>query len=676
MNQRPARPVILSLLLTAWIFLFSAKAMAADQFTPSTLAALPEVENIAATNEIFIVISFNTNLDPVSASNPENYQLNGNLSIVDAFTLGSFVQLQVLPMNPGQAYQLTLNDITDLEGDAILPNTKIDFRYGAITTESFQNENLPNDMYFGGQDTYLASGAQTTNFGLENGVLADGRDGSNLELVSLLKWELNEIPANAIILDASVELDIYNPSGGAYELYATNGPWEETSVTWDSYQPEVQRGALLATFRPNRVGRYNIDLNANALSMIQNWVTLEENYGIQIVSQDDTAAISNELLLFSANDLLSPQLLHHDKRKSKKSEKRKKKGKGKKDKKKKKKKKGGGNRGDDNSGGDTNDGGGDNGNDGGPAPEPSGKNNDGVDFYSNQFSDFTSRPRLNLTFAQAPGANLPPIASFFTTEEELTTIFVDNSLDRDGMILEWYWDFGDNNSSTIQDPIHTYAAPGVYAVTLTVVDNRGEEAVIVKRVLVKRSTPPEPIEKTVILQDGRDGYFGTADSYLSNARPHHNYGHKTVLLADGEDPHGCVLVSYLKWDLSSIPKNAIIKNVAFRFKVFNASAGKYKIYEVTQAWDEDEVTWRSANPMHNRGEKLGYFYPKREGETVVELNEAGINKVQAWVSGHVNHGFAIIPYQNKDGVDFYSREYEYPHARPALEITYEVIPNL
>ena len=130
MNLRTAKTMLCLFSLILWVVSQNIKAADTPPAMPSELTALPEVANIAATNEIFIVISFTTNLDPATASNASNYQLNGNLSIVDAFAVGSFVQLQVRPMEPGQAYELTLNGISDLEGNTILPNTKIGFRYG------------------------------------------------------------------------------------------------------------------------------------------------------------------------------------------------------------------------------------------------------------------------------------------------------------------------------------------------------------------------------------------------------------------------------------------------------------------------------------------------------------------------------------------------------------------
>lgn len=37
-----------------------------------------------------------------------------------------------------------------------------------------------------------------------------------------------------------------------------------------------------------------------------------------------------------------------------------------------------------------------------------------------------------------------------------------------GSVISWLWDFGDNNTSTLQNPLHTYAAAGMYNVCLTI----------------------------------------------------------------------------------------------------------------------------------------------------------------------------------------------------------------
>ncbi len=52
--------------------------------------------------------------------------------------------------------------------------------------------------------------------------------------------------------------------------------------------------------------------------------------------------------------------------------------------------------------------------------------------------------------------------------------FNDQSMDRDGTINAWNWDFGDGGRSTAQTPTHTYERPGTYTVSLTVRDNEGK----------------------------------------------------------------------------------------------------------------------------------------------------------------------------------------------------------
>jgi len=70
------------------------------------------------------------------------------------------------------------------------------------------------------------------------------------------------------------------------------------------------------------------------------------------------------------------------------------------------------------------------------------------------------------------GGNSPPKASFSYGCTGLGCGFTDTSTD-DGTIQSWSWDFGDGNTSTAQNPSHSYAAGGSYTVSLTVTDDGG-----------------------------------------------------------------------------------------------------------------------------------------------------------------------------------------------------------
>ncbi|HTO00808.1 MAG TPA: PKD domain-containing protein [Microthrixaceae bacterium] len=73
--------------------------------------------------------------------------------------------------------------------------------------------------------------------------------------------------------------------------------------------------------------------------------------------------------------------------------------------------------------------------------------------------------------------NAAPVAAATGTPTSATTplqvqFSSAGSTDSDGTIVEYLWDFGDGGTSTEANPIHTYAAPGSFNITLTVTDNR------------------------------------------------------------------------------------------------------------------------------------------------------------------------------------------------------------
>jgi len=84
-----------------------------------------------------------------------------------------------------------------------------------------------------------------------------------------------------------------------------------------------------------------------------------------------------------------------------------------------------------------------------------------------------------------PPANKPPEANFDTHCKHLTCTFTDASKDDDGSIVAWHWSFGDGDDSNERNPVHTYADPGHYDVSLTVTDNDGATGTKTRRADVK-----------------------------------------------------------------------------------------------------------------------------------------------------------------------------------------------
>ena len=89
------------------------------------------------------------------------------------------------------------------------------------------------------------------------------------------------------------------------------------------------------------------------------------------------------------------------------------------------------------------------------------------------------------------GDNKKPTADFTSTSTDLTVKFTSTSKDSDGTIASYAWNFGDNTTSTEQNPSKTYATADTYDVTLVVTDNDGApSASVTKSVTVPANIAP------------------------------------------------------------------------------------------------------------------------------------------------------------------------------------------
>jgi len=90
-------------------------------------------------------------------------------------------------------------------------------------------------------------------------------------------------------------------------------------------------------------------------------------------------------------------------------------------------------------------------------------------------------------------SNIPPVADFSYSPSNPTDLgiieFTDLSIDSDGSVVSWYWEFGDGSISYQQNPTHQYADDGTYQVNLTVTDNDGATDSISKNIDVSNIYP-------------------------------------------------------------------------------------------------------------------------------------------------------------------------------------------
>jgi PKD repeat protein len=72
-----------------------------------------------------------------------------------------------------------------------------------------------------------------------------------------------------------------------------------------------------------------------------------------------------------------------------------------------------------------------------------------------------------------PGEGETPgeiVAAFTGTPTSGTAPLTVTFTDQTGGAISWVWSFGDGTTSTLQNPVHTYTAPGTYPVSLAVSD--------------------------------------------------------------------------------------------------------------------------------------------------------------------------------------------------------------
>ncbi|MGD8505569.1 MAG: PKD domain-containing protein [Candidatus Bathyarchaeota archaeon] len=145
----------------------------------------------------------------------------------------------------------------------------------------------------------------------------------------------------------------------------------------------------------------------------------------------------------------------------------------------------------------------------------------GVDFYSGPFQNETGSDGIGdppysvgdrYPLMKPWGSPQLPIAIFTHSPEQpdvgaLVTFNASRSYDRDGTIVSYKWDFGNDNVTTLTNPIitHVYMAPGTYTVNLTVTDNDGLWHSTTKSLtVIEDSNPPTTV-------DDYDGLWHTTD---------------------------------------------------------------------------------------------------------------------------------------------------------------------
>lgn len=133
-----------------------------------------------------------------------------------------------------------------------------------------------------------------------------------------------------------------------------------------------------------------------------------------------------------------------------------------------------------------------------------------------------------------------PLAAFSSNNVTIggTNIFNDNSIANATNLLSWQWNFGDGNTSNLQNPQHTYSQADTFNVSLIVVNSNGCEDTLIQNVIVFPLPDPDFTVAQACMGDSSyfydnssslggnivswKWYFGDGDS-ISSQNPVHKY---------------------------------------------------------------------------------------------------------------------------------------------------------
>jgi PKD repeat protein len=240
------------------------------------------------------------------------------------------------------------------------------------------------------------------------------------------------------------------------------------------------------------------------------------------------------------------------------------------------------------------------------------------------------------TFAQLgpPPPPTAPTASFTASPTSgaapLVVSFTDTST---GAPDSWSWAFGDGTTSTLQNPTHTYAVPGIYTVALTVSNEAGSD------------TETRVGYITVGVGQPTQTFTPVADAYAKEIEPNTNFKSTSNLRV--KDEAGNRYRSYLKFTVSGV---ASVQSAALRLYVVDGSPDGGNLHHVADdSWTEAGLTWNTA-PAFNAS-SLASAGPITAGKWV-ELDVTG------HVTGNGTYSFALVNaspdtgvYNSRDGAN-------------------------
>ncbi|WP_429885863.1 Ig-like domain-containing protein, partial [Geoalkalibacter halelectricus] len=225
---------------------------------------------------------------------------------------------------------------------------------------------------------------------------------------------------------------------------------------------------------------------------------------------------------------------------------------------------------------------------------------------------------------------------------------------------------------------------GIHEITAVSVD---QGQLLVSQPVTVTVSKTDPSIKTVLLQDGLDGYSGTRDSYIYQYFSNANYGSSDTLMAgsSGSQSSAAVRFAIFESEGGPVPDGVVIDSATLGLYKYTAYDHVYRAYAFLRDWQESEITWNRSSVgvpwtlagANGSGSDIASV---ADGEGAVgwsaEWLYIDVSPSVAQFSTGVapNYGWKIAAVSgNSNTKRFYSREFSDPTLRPTLQVNYREV---
>ena len=242
---------------------------------PATPEALFELRNQRSDSQNNVTVDGNEAAQPGTAIVSWQWDFGDQTSAIGPEAVHTYV-------DPG-TYEVSLTVVDTVGASATSTRIVIIDEFDdnpAGTQASFQQSVQPLPSYEGATDVKLQADEATINFGEDVSLFVDGSPFYS----TLMRWDLTAIAPGIEVTQASMTVDVVDPTGDEYQIYPLEASWSENEATWEEAflgQPWASVGAAfegdlvgesMGTFTGGTNGPNIIDFNDNGRAWLTRWI--------------------------------------------------------------------------------------------------------------------------------------------------------------------------------------------------------------------------------------------------------------------------------------------------------------------------------------------------------------------------------------------------------------------